>query len=142
MESPENCRIAARLARRFEGSTDTLQIAAAIVSVWEHIDAELCPIIGQRGVAGLYRRSTHLAGQVYPWLHEIPDSISTTLDLSTLQQSLVQQTPDDAIAGGGLLLQTFYELLANLIGPSLAERLLRSVWATFFSSPPARDASS
>ena len=43
--------------------------------------------------------------------------------------------------GGGALLQTFYELLASLVGPSLTERLLRSVWAHSSSGPPAQDTS-
>ena len=38
-------------------------------------------------------------------------------------------------------LQTFHELLATLVGPSLTERLLRSVWADSSSGPPAQDTS-
>ena len=36
----------------------------------------------------------------------------------------------EAIAANDNLLQTFYDLLASLIGPLLTERLLRSVSAT------------
>jgi hypothetical protein len=57
MEFMESDRIAANVACRFEDSTDTLQIASALVSIWEEIDGALRPVIGQRGVDGLFRRS-------------------------------------------------------------------------------------
>ena len=52
----------------------------------------------------------------------------------------MQQDAQTIAGGGGLLLQTFYELLASLVGPSLTGRLLDAVW-TPPSSAPAQDTS-
>lgn len=66
--------------------------------------------------------------------------VQTTVDLAALKAILAQQDSETATAGGALL-QTFYELLASLVGPSLTERLLRSVWENPLSGPPAQDTS-
>jgi hypothetical protein len=61
------------------------------------------------------------------------------LELESLRTALARQDADEAAAIGGQLLQTFYELLTTLVGASLTERLLRSVWANFLGGPPAQD---
>ncbi len=63
------------------------------------------------------------------------------MDLAALKTVLAQQSSADATSGGDALLKTFVELLTTLVGPSLAERLLRSVWANSLSGPPAQDTS-
>jgi len=130
----EQDRIAANLTHRFEHSTDSLQIADAITSAWQQIDETLRPIIGQHGVEGLYKRSLFLATTSHPWLTNRDPNPSRPLDIALLGTLVARQSKVEAIAGGALLLHTFYELLANLIGPSLTERLLRSVEATFSSA--------
>ena len=45
----------------------------------------------------------------------------------------------NAAAAGGALLQTFHKLLTTLVGSSLTERLLRSVWTNHFDAPSAQD---
>jgi hypothetical protein len=141
MESQESRRIAAPLAHRVAKDADAAQIAEAVVSTWQEIDAALTPIIGQRGVAALHKRSLYLTGAAHPWLAGMHEGVQSTMDLATLKSVLAQQSSADAEAGGGALLQTFHELLASLVGPSLTERLLRSVWANSLSGPPAQDTS-
>ena len=68
------------------------------------------------------------------------EGIPTAIDLATLKSVLAQQSSADA-AGDGALLQTFYDLLASLVGPSLTERMLRSIWKTSTSGAPAQDTS-
>jgi hypothetical protein len=70
------------------------------------------------------------------------DSVRNTVELSELKPVLAQQTSEAAAAGGKALLHAFYELLAGLVGHSLIERLLRSVWEDASSGAPAQDASS
>ncbi len=101
----------------------------------------LHPIIGHSGVGMLYKRSLHLAGSAHPCLTGMPEGDQTAMDLGTLRSVLMAQTSSNGAAAGGALLQTFYELLASLIGPSLTEQLLRPVWAKFPSGPPAQDTS-
>ena len=140
MDNQESRRIAVPLAHRIGSDADAAQVADAIVATWQEIDAALTPIIGQRGVAALYRRSTYLAASAHPWL-SARKGVQTVMDLAALKSVLARQSSADAAAGGGTLLQTFYELLATLVGPSLTERLLRSVWAPSSSGPPAQDTS-
>jgi hypothetical protein len=141
MESPDSHRIAVSLAHRVGQGADAAQIADAIVSAWQQIDVALNPIVGQRGVVMLYKRSLHLTGPAHPWLMGVHEGVQTAIDLAALKSVLSQQSNAHAAAGGGDLLQTFHELLASLIGPLLTERLLRPVWASFSTGPPAQDIS-
>jgi hypothetical protein len=104
------------------------QIADAAISVWHDINVALSPIIGQRGVMALYKRSLALTRADYPWLGAAQEHSLHPDDFAALQQALALQTRPNAAAANGALLQRFTELLNNLIGPSLSERLLRSVW--------------
>ncbi len=99
------------------------QIAEAIVLRWQKIEFGLCPIIGRRGVAALYKRSLHLTSQTYPWLASTDNGIN----FAAFKVALEQQNSADAIAAGDALLETFYELFSTLVGSSLSERLLFSV---------------
>ena len=135
-ESQERQRIAVALTRKGETAG---QVADAMVSTWQAIDSALSPIVGQRGVAMLYKRSLHLASAAHPWLAGADEASPATMDLEALQSVFAQQGALPAAAAGGTLLQTFHELLSSLIGPSLTERLLRPVWAPFSSGPPAQD---
>lgn len=99
-----------------------------MASIWGEIDATLSPILGPRGVAMLYKRSLVLAGAAYAWLPRVDEPLPVAVDLAPLQAALVQQGNTVAIDGGSAFLRTFYELLSSLVGPSLTERLLRSIW--------------
>jgi hypothetical protein len=71
----------------------------------------------------------HLTGLDFPWLADMNRGTQTTMDLVALKAALTRQTSANAMAGGTAVLQTFYELLSRLVGPSLTDRLLRSTWA-------------
>jgi hypothetical protein len=139
MESQESSRIAAPLANRLGRDANAAQIADAMVATWQEIDAALTPIIGSRGVAALYKRSLYLTGAAHPWLAVLHGGSQAEIDLAALKSVVAQQGSADAALGGNALLQTFYQLLGSLVGPSLTERLLRSVWADSLSGPPAQD---
>ena len=130
------------LAHQVDQGADAAQIAATVVSTWREIEAALYPIVGRRGVASLYKRSLHLTSPAHPWLAVLQDDIQAAMDLAALQSVLTRQGTADAAVGGGDLLQTFYELLASLVGPSLTDRLLHSIWADPTSGPHAQDTSS
>ena len=130
------------LARRVGNDADAKQIAAAVFAVWEEIDDALTPIVGTQGVVALYRRSLHLAVAQHPWLAGRDDGILTDTDPAVLRSVLAQRSSIEAAAGGNAFLNTFHELLASLIGPSLTARLLRSVWDNPSSGVAAQDTSS
>jgi hypothetical protein len=114
-------------------------VAQLVVTSCFEIDKALTPIIGQRGLAALLNRSLQLASATQPWMSTEREALDLTTDLNGLLSTLSQETPEIAARGGGLLLEQFHQLLTALVGPSLTERLLRSVWATFLSGTFAPD---
>ena len=109
------------------------------MSTLRGIQQELAPIIGQRGVAALYKRSLHLAKAEFAWLPESHSSSLDELDLMPLTTVLAKRSAAEAAAAGARLLQDFDDLLVTLIGPSLTRRLLRSVWINSLSASSALD---
>ena len=101
-------------------------IADAAKTIWLDVESALVPIIGARGVGALYKRSVHLIGAHYPWLHGAYDDTPDEPPFAVLHAALSEQSPVSAATANGALLQTFYQVLANLIGGPLTTRLLRS----------------
>ena len=124
-----------------EEDMDSHQIAADAVSTWRDIDAALVPIIGQRGVMGLYKRSLNLTRADYAWLAPVEEASVEPGDFATLQQALSRQASPIAAAASTAMLQTFHRLLTNLIGLSLATQLLQSVRGCPPGSQTAQDVS-
>ena len=131
--------IAAQLAGLAAQGHSPENVAKTVASTLRGIQQELAPIIGQRGVAALYKRSLHLAKARFAWLPEPHASALDALDLMPLTTVLAQRSADEAAAAGARLLQDFDDLLVTLIGPSLTRRLLRSVWITSLSVSSALD---
>ena len=114
--------------------SDAQRVADAALSRWQAITAALSPIVGQRGVSALLKRSLYLNQGEHRCLGACLVAVSTpsgeTADLTALHTALSQQAADTAVAAQAALLQTFVDLLSRLIGPALTERLLGS-------SPPS-----
>jgi len=111
------------------GGADPQGIADAAVAVWTAIDGALSPVIGARGNAALYKRSLHLARARHPWLAAAYEGAVQPGDYGALRAALAQQAAPDAAHAHEELLRTFHDLLAELIGRSLTERLLQAAWA-------------
>lgn len=139
IESHNSAQVAASLIRRADDGASAAHITHSIIAAWQEIDAALTPIIGRGGVAALYKRSVYLNTPTYPWLSDTHEGVPTCIDLGPLRAALEQQDSSTLAAAGGALLQTLNDLLASLVGPSLTERLLRSVWANAFRGAPAQD---
>jgi hypothetical protein len=117
------------------------QVADAAVQTWRAVDAALSPIIGQRGVAALYKRSLHLVRTQHPWLAAVHEETRQPGDFAPLHAALARQPGLAAVAAHEALLQTYRDILAQLIGASLTERLLRSIGPPPSSHPPMQDTS-
>lgn len=104
------------------------RIAETALMTWRQIDVTLSPILGQRGVAALYKRSLYLTRTDHPWLAEVYEGALPLGEFTSLHTAMSQQTSIVAADGNDALLKTFCDLLADLIGGTLTERLLRSVW--------------
>ena len=132
-------RIAKTLSPLASGGADARQVADASVVIWGAVDRALSPVIGQRGSAALYQRSLHLVRVDYPWLAALYESAAQPRDFDALHAALVQQTAGHAAAAHDHVLQTFLEMLADLIGQSLTERLLKSAWDSPSSGNAVQD---
>ena len=131
MDSQDGPLVAAALEHRVRDGAPATHIAAAVADTWRHAEQCLSPVIGPQGVAALYRRSLALTGQSHPWLASLNDQVQAGVDLTALTSALAARESAEAAQAGGELLQTFYGLVAGLIGPSLTHRLLRFMWQTF-----------
>jgi hypothetical protein len=128
--------LADSLARRFGLDADAAHVAGVMISIWQEIEALLVPIIGLGGLVALYGRALHLAGAVYPWLLVTPGPVEP-MDLIALRAAVAQQDAAEASAGCTAFLQTFQEVLENLVGRFLTEQLLGSVWVHSLRIGPA-----
>lgn len=93
---------------------------------WLDIDAVLSPIIGSREMTGLYNRSLSLTRSTHPLLSVVYFGPLAAGDYTTLRRLLEEQPIAIATVTNQALLKVFNDLLSKLVGPSLAERLLRS----------------
>jgi len=120
-------------------SSDTGAASDAQVGPWLAVQAALVPIIGQAGFVALYQRCLHLALPQHPWLSQAENVASGDFSFEPLQRALSQQPPHDAAAVQALLLRSFLDILTNLIGPSLVQRLLGTAVVAPFEPPPEQD---
>lgn len=119
---------------------DAREIAEKAVATWRAVEAALSPIIGQRAVAALFKRSLALIRGDYPWLS--PREGDPQADgFTSLGTILSRQSDATAMAAHRMLLQTFLDLLASLLGESLTERLLKPVWDASSRAGAAQDTS-
>ncbi len=109
--------------------TDSGAIAEATLITWQRVTAQLSPVIGAQGTDALLGRSVHLTSSAYPWLAMAAWQTDKESLLAGIKTSLAGSEPDSAREASYALLTTFVELLTNLIGGSLTERLLSPVWA-------------
>jgi len=139
MQSQECDNITAFLEAAVSAGASSEEVAALVTTTLLRIDLALSPIVGQRGMAALYKRSLHISRPMHPWLPTAAEAAEAEMDLADLTAALATRTSADTAAAGAQLLESFRALLTTLIGESLTERLLRPVWATLLSGPTARD---
>lgn len=137
--SSENRMMQTRFARQSVAGTDASRIAAMAVAIWLDAGVALSPIIGQNGVAALFKRSVHLTRRAHPCLAMVVEDTTQPDALAALQIVLAQQTCPIAVAANMALLQNFQDVLTSLIGLSLTERLLRPVWDKVSSGQAEQD---
>ena len=133
--------MATPLSRLAATGADAGQVAAASVVVWTAIHAALSPVVGARGSAALFKRTLHLAGRAHPWLEVVHHGPFPPGDFNSLRTTLASQPALEAAAAHDLMLQLFQDLLAELIGPSLTQRLLQAGRDSPSSGNAVQDAS-
>jgi hypothetical protein len=125
--------------RRAADRSDAGEIADDAVALWRGMGVVLSPIIGQGGMSALYQRSVYLTRIDHPCLQSVLDLATTQNDFATLHAALAQVSGPEAATAASALFGTFHSLLAHLIGESLTERLLRSVWINPSSGEAVQD---
>ncbi len=106
----------------------TDRVADVTINLWEQLASEIISIIGEGGFNSLYARSVFLTQPAFPWLAASALSPQTDHRLKELKTSLEGQTPAQASEANSLLLITFTDILASLIGERLTTSILRSAW--------------
>lgn len=104
------------------------KIADAAIDLWEQMATQIISIVGEGGFNSLYARSVFLTQPSFPWLATGALSPQQDQRFAQLKTSLAGQTPEQAGAANSLLLITFTDILAALIGEPLTTSILGSAW--------------
>ncbi len=137
MEVNDSRRASALLRARIAVGSAPEAAASAVAGLLADIDEALVPIVGSHGVAALYKRSLYLAVQSHPELAGLHETVERSVDAAALRERLKTLSTEQATLAGTALIETFHDLLGSLVGSSLTERLLSSLWDRPLSDPPA-----
>ena len=81
----------------------------------------------------------YVTSAAHPALASLRAEAQAAIDLEALSSTLAQLDLAGAAMTGDALLQTFADLLASLVGPGLAERLLTPVLSHLPAGTPVQD---
>lgn len=113
-------------------------IAVGANTLWEQMATQIISIVGEAGFNSLYTRSVFLTQSSFPWLAAAALS-QPDHRFAQLETNLAGQTPEQASAASSLLLITFTDILAALIGEQLTTSILRSAWGNDASNWTDKD---
>lgn len=104
--------------------------ADGAIRLWTPMAAKIISIVGEGGFNALYEKSLHQVQSQFTWLR-----VNTPLQINEhqfnyLHTSLSAQQPAHAHEASTVLLITFTDLLASLIGEQLTISILRSAWGS------------
>jgi hypothetical protein len=103
-------------------------VAGAAIELWEPMAMQVISIVGEGGFNSLYARCVFLTRAKFPWVAAGPLPPQADQRFAGLKMSLEGQIPAQASAANCLLLITFTDILASLIGEQLTINILRSAW--------------
>jgi hypothetical protein len=106
------------------------KVADVAINLWEQMATQIISVVSEGGFNSLYARSVFLTQQAFPWLAASVLSPQTDHRFAELKTSLEGQTPAQASEANRLLLITFTDILASLIGERLTTRILRLAWGS------------
>ena len=106
----------------------TEKVADAAVDLWEQMATQIISIVGEAGFNSLYARSVFLTQTSFPWLAARSSLSQSDHRFAELKMSLKAKKAAQVIEANTLLLITFTDILATLIGEQLTTSILRSAW--------------
>ena len=101
-----------------------------VTHLWEPMSVQIMAIVGEGGFNSLYARTLSLNKSEFPWLPTSPFLPKNDKRFSDLKMSLEGQTTAQMREANHLLLITFTDILASLIGEHLTSRILELAWDT------------
>jgi hypothetical protein len=113
---------------------NAMDAADAAISLWEPMATEIISIVGKEGFNSLYARTIFLNHAAFPWLSANSNPLQADQRLAELKMSFERQTPAQVTEANNLLLITFTDILASLIGEQLTTRILCLAWHTDISN--------
>jgi hypothetical protein len=96
---------------------------------WEPLATQVISIVGEVGFNSLYARTLFLNQPTCPWLALRPPPPKTSNRFADLRSSIEGQTPEEVNKVNSLLLITFTDILALLIGEPLTTHILLVAWS-------------
>lgn len=100
----------------------------AAIHLWEQLATQIIIIVGEDGFNSLYARSLFLSQAKFPWLAASSLTPNAEHRFAGLKTSLEGQAPVQASEATSLLLITFTDVLASLIGEQLTTFILGLAW--------------
>ena len=117
----------------------TEKVADAAIKVWEQLATQIISIVGEDGFNSLYARSIFLSQSKFPWLAASLVAPQPDHRFAGLKSSLEGQEPAQASEANTLLLMTFTDILASLIGEQLTSHILQLAWDTDSSNSSIKE---
>ena len=111
----------------------------AAIDSWNRIATQIIAVVGEGGFNSLFARSVFLTEYTFPWLAAVLLSPQDDYRFAKLKISFEGKTLEQAKAANSLLLITFTDIMASLIGEQLTIRLLRSAWGEDPSEKPGKE---
>ncbi|HEX5338361.1 MAG TPA: hypothetical protein VFW53_07985 [Gallionella sp.] len=102
--------------------------ASVSVGLWAQMAVQIVSIIGENGFHSLYARSVLLAQPQFPWLMIDPPLTGDGNRFAELKKCFERQIPAQINEANGLLLITFTDILASIIGEQLTGSILSLAW--------------
>jgi hypothetical protein len=137
MEASELLR--QQLVKRRMSQPTEEEFAVTAIDLWEQMATQIISIIGEGGFDSLYLRSVFVVQSTYPWLATVSLQSKIGQRFTDLKISFEGQSFEQASAANSLLLITFTDILASLIGEQLTIRILRSAWGDSPSKMPGKE---
>lgn len=104
------------------------EAADSAIQTWQQLASQLVSLIGEGGFHSLYARTLYLTRADFPWLPAVGAALSSDVGFEALRTSLEGQDAAHADKANRMLLLTFTDILASLVGEPLTTDILSSAW--------------
>jgi hypothetical protein len=115
------------------------KVADGAVRLWEKMATQIITIVGEDGFNSLYARSLFLSQAKFPWLSTGSLTPNAVHRFEGLKTSIEGQAPAQASEANILLLITFIDILALLIGVQLTSHILQLAWGIDTSNSTGKE---